>query len=236
MHSPTPAAPTNTPGALTVTPQATPSPTACPLTFSDVPQNHTFYAEIRCLACRGVLGGYADGTFRPGNDITRGQISKVVSNAAGFNEPVSGQAFEDVPLTHTFYEWIERLTSRGIMSGYPCGGQGEPCVPPDNRPYFRPGSNATRGQLSKVVANAANITDPVTGQFYEDVPPFHTFYLEIMRLTGRGVMSGYACGTVPHEPCDGENRPYFRWGNTVTRGQASKIVANTFFPACEAMR
>jgi hypothetical protein len=213
-------------------PGGTATPTACTITFTDVPPNHTFYNEIRCLACRGVISGYSDGTFRPGNNITRGQISKMVSNAAGFSEPVSGQTFQDVPPSHTFYTEIMRLSNRGVMSGYACGGVGEPCVPPENRPYFRPGANATRGQLSKIVANAANITDPVTGQFYQDVPPTHTFYVEIMRLTGRGVMSGYACGGVG-EPCiPPENRPYFRPGNDVTRGQASKIVANTFFPGC----
>jgi hypothetical protein len=105
-------------------------------------------------------------------------------------------------------------------------------VPPGNRPYFRPGANATRGQLSKIVSNAASITDPVSGQFYEDVPTTHTFYVEIMRLTDRGVMSGYACGGTG-EPCvPPGNRPYFRPGANVTRGQSSKIVANTFFPGC----
>jgi hypothetical protein len=185
-----------------------------------------------CLACNGVLGGYSDGTFRPENNITRGQIAKVVSNAAGFNEPVSGQTFEDVPTNSTFYEWIERLATRGHMGGYPCGvGEGEPCNPPENRPYFRPFANATRGQLSKIVANAAGLSDPVTGQFYADVPEDNPFYAEIMRLTNLGVMGGYACGG-PGEPCDDQDRPYFRWANNVTRGQSSKIVANTFYPDC----
>ncbi|MDQ3929871.1 MAG: S-layer homology domain-containing protein, partial [Chloroflexota bacterium] len=47
-----------------------------------------------------------------------------------------------------------------------------------------------------------------------------------------GVMGGYPCGTVPTEPCGTTNKPYFRPNNNVTRGQASKIVANTFFPNC----
>jgi hypothetical protein len=215
---------TRTPGAGT--------PTACTITFSDVPPDHTFYANIRCLACRGVLGGYSDGTFRPGNNITRGQIAKIVSNAAGFSEPATDQTFEDVPTNSTFYEWIERLSARGVMGGYPCGTrQGEPCNPPENRPYFRPNDNATRGQISKIVSNAAGFNDPVNGQFYADVLEDNPFYAEIMRLTNRGVMSGYPCGG-PGEPCDDQDRPYFRWGNPVTRGQAAKIVANTFFPNC----
>ena len=32
-----------------------------------------------------------------------------------------------------------------------------------------------------------------------------------------------------HRPA---NLPYFRPGNNATRGQASKIVSNTFFPGC----
>ena len=76
-----------------------------------------------------------------------------VSNAASFVEPVFGQTFEDVEPGSTFYEFIQRLTDRGIMSGYACGGAGEPCAP-GNRPYFRPGNMATRAQTSKIVANA----------------------------------------------------------------------------------
>src|SRR5687767_13850664 len=107
----------------------------CGLQFSDVPSTSTFYTPVRCLACRGVISGYSDGTFRPNTPITRGQLAKMVSNARGFNEPVSGQTFHDVPPSHTFYAWIQRLAARGIMSGYRCGGPGEPCV--NNRPYFR---------------------------------------------------------------------------------------------------
>jgi hypothetical protein len=156
----------------------------------------------------------------------------MVSNAAGFSEPVSGQTFEDVPPSNTFYEWIERLTTRGYMTGYPCtpGSPPEPCVPPNNRPYFRPFANATRGQASKIVANAAGFSEIPTDQTFEDVPITHTFYREIQRLASRGIIGGYECGG-PGEPCL-SGRPYFRPANNVTRGQSSKIVANTFFPGC----
>jgi len=76
-----------------------------------------------------------------------------VSNAAGFVDPPAGQIFEDVPPGSTFYTYTQRLASRGVMQGYPCGGTGEPCIPPDDRPYFRPFNNATRGQTSKIDAN-----------------------------------------------------------------------------------
>ncbi|HET6261789.1 MAG TPA: S-layer homology domain-containing protein, partial [Chloroflexia bacterium] len=222
-------------GTVSVIASATPpagTPTVCAVAFTDVPLNHTFYANIKCLACRGILSGYSDGTFRPNNDITRGQIAKVVSNAAGFNESPEAQLYEDVPASNTFYAWINRLSRRGHMGGYNCGTvPGEPCGSA-NRPYFRPNANATRGQLAKIVASAASITGTPTGQRYADVEPDSTFYVWIEQLSSMSVMGGYACGSVPTEPCDGQNRPYFRPSNNVTRGQASKIVANTFFPNC----
>jgi hypothetical protein len=203
--------------------------------FSDVPHSSTFYPHVTCLVNRGIISGYADCTFRPNYDVTRGQLSKIVGAAANLPAPAPGQqTFEDVPTDHTFWQWIEALSSAGVINGYACGGAGEPCVPPGNRPYFRPSAGATRGQISKIVANAAGLKEPVPGgqQTYEDVPAEHPFYLWVERLSSRGYMGGYPCGAMP-EPCVPPwYRPYFRPGNNVTRGQASKIVANTFFPAC----
>jgi subtilisin len=202
--------------------------------FVDVSPSSTFYRYIQCIGCRGIISGYGDGTFRPNADVTRGQIAKIVSNAAGFNEDAGEQIYEDVPVDSPFYAWINRLSRRGYMSGYPCGTvPGEPCNAPDNKPYFRPGNSATRGQLAKIVSNAAGYGDTPPDQLFTDVAPDHPFYTWVQRLASRGYISGYACGG-PGEPCDGQNRPYFRAYNNVTRGQTSKIVANTFFPECQS--
>jgi hypothetical protein len=92
--------------------------------------------------------------FRPNNNVTRGQISKIVSGAAGYTETPTSQTFEDVPPSQTFYLYVERMAVRGIIQGYPCGGPFEPCIAPNNRPYFRPNNNATRGQMAKIAADA----------------------------------------------------------------------------------
>jgi hypothetical protein len=159
--------------------------------------------------------------------------------SAGFNEvvPPTQQSFEDVVYGSPFWEYVERLYARGIIGGYQCGiDPNEPCVPPNDLPYFRPNNGATRGQLTKIVSEAAGFTDviPQTQYTFADVQPSSTFwvYVERLLLNRPGVMSGYVCGTIPSEPCDAENRPYFRPNNPLTRGQASKIVANTFFPGC----
>jgi hypothetical protein len=210
------------------------TPTACPIQYSDVPPGSTFYVYVRCLTCRGVISGYSDGTFRPGNNVSRGQLAKIVSNAVGLNDDPVAQLFEDVAPGSTFYDFVQRLGTRGYMSGYTCGGAAEPCVPPGNLPYFRPGSTATRGQVAKIVSNAASFDEQPSGQTFQDMPPDATFYLWLGRLSSRGIVNGYPCGGAG-EPCvPPGNLPYFRPGNNVTRGQAAKIASNTFFPGCAA--
>jgi photosystem II stability/assembly factor-like uncharacterized protein len=207
---------TSTPVAVTAT--ATATATACAITFSDVQPGSTFYIFVQCLACRGIIGGYEDGSFRPDDGVTRGQLSKIVSNAAGFDDDVSGQTFSDVDPNNTFYLYIERMAMKGVIGGYEDG-------------TFRPGNSATRGQITKIVSNARGYNDIPTTQTFEDVAPDHTFYMWIQRLASRGIMSGYRCGG-EGEPCGLDNRPYFRPFNNATRGQTAKIVSNAFFPTC----
>jgi hypothetical protein len=247
--TPTSPAATATVTATATSPAVTATPSACTLSFEDVPPTNTFYPFVRCLACQGIISGYPcggegepcnaneDPYFRPNNYVTRGQLAKIVSESAGFNEvvPPTQWTFTDVAYGSPFWEYVERLSNREVMSGYQCGiDPGEPCDS-ENRPYFRPGNGATRGQLTKIVANAAGYTDviPDTDYTFTDVPPTHTFwvYVERLLLHHPDVMQGYPCGGAT-ELCDDKGRPYFRPNNPLTRGQASKIVSNTFFPDC----
>jgi hypothetical protein len=85
----------------------TATPTVCLISFTDVPPDSPFYSYIECLACRDIIdiiSGYQDGTFRPGNNVTRGQAAKIVANSAGYDEtiPPTQQTFSDVAPGSTF--------------------------------------------------------------------------------------------------------------------------------------
>ena len=194
------------------TPTSTPIPTRCPgERFLDVCPGDTFYTYIMNLVNLGVISGYADGTFRPNNNLTRGQAAKIVALAANLPANLQGAPhFTDVPPNHTFYEYVEFSYNAGVIGGYPCGGPGEPCDG-QQRAYFRPGNNITRGQISKMTSQAFGFNEPVSGQTFSDVPPSNAFYVFIERMARRGIISGYADGT-------------FRPNTEVTRGQASKII------------
>jgi hypothetical protein len=218
-------------GTVTVLPTATPTP--CAIQFSDVLPDSTFYDYIMDLACRSIISGYPDGTFRPGNYVTRGQLSKIVSNAAGFNDAVASYTYTDVPEGSTFWLWIERLTIHQSINGYPCGDPTEPCDNQD-RPYFRPAANATRGQIAKISVVTAietqgwTLVDPPDNTF-EDVQTGSTFYQYIETAYAHNVLNGYPCGNPPAGPCvPPANKPYFLPNNNATRGQTAKIIDIAF--------
>ena len=58
------------------------------LTFTDVPTTHTHYQGIQYLASANITTGYLDGTFRPDNTLTRGQMGTFLYRASG-NDPAT---------------------------------------------------------------------------------------------------------------------------------------------------
>ena len=111
-------------------------------TFSDVPPSQPFYRYIETAAAQGIIAGYAGGTFRPGADVTRAQLTKIVVLAQGWPPaPPPTPTFSDVPASHPFYPYVETAYQHGIISGYADG-------------TFRPGAAATRGQIAKIVYSA----------------------------------------------------------------------------------
>ena len=77
----------------------------CQFAFTDVQAADYFYEAVRHLYCNGAISGYIDNTFRPYNNTTRGQLTKIV--VLGFGMPtytLPTATFNDVPTTHTFYQ------------------------------------------------------------------------------------------------------------------------------------
>jgi hypothetical protein len=184
--------------------------------FSDVFTADYFYPGVQYLFCHLVISGYVEPdltfTYRPYNNTTRGQFSKMIAgayNLPDYDPPTPD--FTDVPTSNPFYTYIEAVYHAGIVSGYP-----------DHT--FHPFASITRGQLSKLIVGAAGWAIDTTGApHFSDVPPSQTFYSVIETAYNRGVITGYPCGSTG-EPCDPQQRPYFRVSNTALRGQIAKIL------------
>jgi len=50
------------------------------LRFRDVPHSYIFYPAIELIAQKGIMNGDSEGTFRPGDPVTRGELAQVMVN------------------------------------------------------------------------------------------------------------------------------------------------------------
>jgi len=116
-------------------------------TFSDVPASHWAYGYVETASARGVIAGYADGTFRPDAPITRAQAAKMIATARDWAmEPPEVNSFLDVSADNWAYNYAEMVYAADVMSGYA-----------DRT--FRPYNTATRAQIAKILAHAL-FSDP----------------------------------------------------------------------------
>jgi len=172
----------------------------CTMSFSDVRPTDYFYESVRALFCIGAIGGYSDGTFRPGAISTRGQLSKIVviSQGWGLVNPPS-PSYTDVQRDNPFYTYVETARAHNIMSGYSDGS-------------FRPNGTVTRGQIAKVVVVSEGwpLLSPGSPTF-GDVQRSSPFFTFVETAVAHGVISGYSDGS-------------FRPGVAATRGQISKMI------------
>lgn len=113
--------------------------------FSDIKPTHQFYDAIKNLSDRGIINGFQDGTFKPEQNLTRGQAAKIIAGVLGLDTTnVSNPNFKDIPTTHQYYGAIAALKQAGIIDGYEDG-------------TFRQGANIQRNHAAKIIANALNL-------------------------------------------------------------------------------
>ncbi|WP_161487549.1 S-layer homology domain-containing protein [Paenisporosarcina indica] len=84
--------------------------------FSDMNTSDHYYEAIETLAARGVIDGFKDGTFRPMDSLTRGQMSKIISSAFDYQIKISPTLpYTDV--TEAFKPFVHALSEQGITKG-----------------------------------------------------------------------------------------------------------------------
>lgn len=110
--------------------------------FRDVPESDPFYTFIGKLSARGVTSGIGGGNYGSDQPITRGQMAVFVIRALGEPDPPpSMQSFADVPPTHPFFRFIQRMKTLGITSG--CSATA-----------YCPDAPVTRGQMAVFLIRA----------------------------------------------------------------------------------
>jgi hypothetical protein len=109
--------------------------------FSDVPANDAAVGAIGLMARINVLPGNSDGTFRPKDPLTRGQLATAIARALKL--PLVGAApkFSDVKITDAAAPAIAAVTQRNL-------------VPVSSQNAFGPSDPVTRQDFAVSLANA----------------------------------------------------------------------------------
>ncbi|GKV70607.1 hypothetical protein NCCP2716_31050 [Sporosarcina sp. NCCP-2716] len=110
--------------------------------FKDVGKDYGASGYIAAAADRGLINGYADGTFRPNNKITRGDMAIILERSYGLMAGSYG-TFSDVGYQMNAHMAIATMAGAHIVTGYPDG-------------TFRPTANVTREQFSAFLARSLN--------------------------------------------------------------------------------
>ena len=149
------------------------------------------------------IKGYADGTVRPNNFITRAQVATIFyrlmtkeTRTMYFSE---SNDFSDVSDDYWANKAISTLSNAGIITGFYDG-------------TFRPNAFITRAQFAAIAARFSVVTEDLPNPF-SDVPEGYWAEDLIAFAADVGWVNGYADGT-------------FRPTANITRAAAMKLINN----------
>ncbi len=138
--------------------------------FKDIKSDDWFVKYV-CLAEKeGLIDGYADGTFRPANNINTAEAYKIVMTLA-----ISLEEEETVKVTGTAGEWYEIYINYAYSNAY------------NHNEYIDVAKEFTRGAMAQLIylTNNGIFTKLVKpGPFYGYFDVYHESYLDIPAKNG----------------------------------------------------
>lgn len=80
-------------------------------TFADVEETDWFYGELQLMVDSGIVSGYEDGTFRPYNTVTTGEVSKMLYLFWGYDPLENGTSHWADNYAQAFdaFSWLEDM-------------------------------------------------------------------------------------------------------------------------------
>ena len=149
--------------------------------------------------------GYADGTFRPDNNMSRAEAAAIFARLISEqkSEKISGKSdFADVKSSEWYSKFIGYIEKYGIIKGY------------DNN-TFKPDENISRAEFVAMTVRFNSLFNDVKkGSYtvkYTDVANNYWAYSDIAYAKHAGWLNGYADGT-------------FKGDNAITRAEVVTVV------------
>ncbi|WP_374963838.1 N-acetylmuramoyl-L-alanine amidase [Lysinibacillus sp. RS5] len=152
--------------------------------FEDISSKHEAYEEINYLVNLGVIKGYTEKGktyFKPNNNVTRGQVAKMVVVASG-NKPlvVNKSSFTDVQVGSELSGYVERAVQLGYFKT-------------NTKGQFLPNKPLTRDEMSYVLTKAFKLDtseyEKIDSPFV-DVDSTHDYVQYVNAIYYNGITKG----------------------------------------------
>ena len=187
-------------------------------TFSDI-DNSGYREGIEKAAAKGIINGYADGTFKPNAEITRAQFITMLYRVAGSPEVEIPEGKTEIELGFTDADTIsdeyKMAVAWGVQNGIIKGYEDD---------TFRPNQAISRAQMVTMLYRYLSLED-VWGAAPDELKKAYDFtdkddiaapFVEAVNvMANMGYIKGFADG-------------HFGPNETVTRGQAATVFARIF--------
>ncbi len=143
---------------------------------------HWAEKNIMYLVDRGIINGYADGTFKPDKNITRAEFVTIIVKALDLATSKIN-SFSDIE-SHWAKDAISIAYANGIVKGFEDGS-------------FKPNELITREQMATIVVNAFKLESKQSNKQFMDQSLISPWAKEsISTIVEHGIFSGYQDGTL----------------------------------------
>lgn len=111
------------------------------LDFSDVENNIWFEKYVKSAVENDIVEGFPDGTFRPDNNITRAEFTKIALEASNTIYIPENQTadFDDIQTSDWFYKYVGYAQENNVVSGKDLN-------------HFAPHDSITRAEACKIIS------------------------------------------------------------------------------------
>jgi len=166
------------------------------LKLTDVKDGDWFKSNVEFLIDKGIVNGYADGTFKPSDTVTKAQFVKMIITSIGYTDIPSGSNYWAAP-------YVEKAMTLEILS---------PRIVTKDE-FEQP---ISRADMALIISKALredyvkNIED--YAKLLKDYASINDIYKEyVLKAYSKGILGGYS---------DGE----FKATNSLTRAEASTVI------------
>jgi hypothetical protein len=207
----------------------------CTQIYTDVNANTVGCEYIGFMRSQNIMVGYGNNTFGPEDELTRGQLAKVVVKS--FNliaQDYQNHSFPDVPSDYLFYKDINTLKALGIVVGFQDG-------------TYKPEEKITRAAVMKLLIGAARYHKPelfpetsidITSIFTDVVQgnsltPYvaRVYAVNDNKIQGGRIINGYGNNTFGPEDKMSRAQIAVVLTNTIKYAETQQVACNNYF--CE---